>query len=295
MELRVLRYFLTVAREENISRAAESLFMTQPTLSRQIAELEQELGTKLFERGKRKITLTEEGILLRRRAEEIIDLEQKIESEFKQKSENLSGVVSIGAAETKAASLLPQAITNFRRKFPLVTFDIHSGIASEIKDGLDRGIIDLGLLVEPNDIDKFEMMKLGIADKCGILMSQKSHLAGKEFVTVDDLENLPVVANKRQSIRSFYRNKLGEKVDKLNVIATFNLINNAVHFAQQNLGYVFTIEGSLNQPLPENTCFKPFRPEISQQSFLVWKKYQPQSRVVQAFLDELRILYGHNE
>ena len=294
MELRVLKYFLTVAREENITRAAETLFITQPTLSRQLAELEEELGTKLFVRGKKKITLTEDGMLLRRRAAEMMELEEKIEREFGQSDENLSGVITIGAAETKAAELLPRLITSFREMYPAVTFDIYSDIASHVKERIDRGLADIGLLVEPDEIDKYEILKLGIDDRCGILMSAQSPLAAKQSVCIDDLESLPVVANKRPSIQAFYRNALGEGYDRLNVIATFNLINNAAHFARQNLGYVFTIEGALNGENADGTVFRPFYPELRQSAFLVWKKYQPLSRAVKKFIEHFSMLAGHS-
>lgn len=287
MELRVLRYFLTLAREENISKAAEALFITQPTLSRQLAELEEELGVKLFERGKRKITLTEDGMLLRRRAEEMIELENKVERELHQKDESLSGIITIGAAETKAAEILPKLITSFRDKYPAVTFDIQSDIATHVKEGLDRGLIDIGLLVEPGDIDKYNFLRLGIEDRCGILMSANSPLAQKDYVTVDDLIGLPIVANKRPSVQSFYRNALGGTYDKLNVIATFNLVNNAAHFARQNLGYVFTIESTITEASGYGTCFKPFYPEIRQSTFIIWKKYQPVNRAVKKFIEEI--------
>lgn len=184
MEIRVLRYFLTLAREGNISKAAEALFITQPTLSRQLADLEAELGVCLFERGKRKITLTEEGMLLRRRAEEMIDLEDKIEKEFQQQDDHLSGVISIGAAEARSAEILPRLITSFQKKYPEVTFDIQSDIADRVKEGLDRGLLDIGLLVEPGDIDKYNFVRLGIDDRCGILMSDRSPLAKKDFITI---------------------------------------------------------------------------------------------------------------
>lgn len=295
MEIRVLRYFLTVCREENISKAAEALYITQPTLSRQLMELEEELGTTLFVRGKRKIALTEDGMLLRRRAEELIELQDKIVGEYKNQFGELSGVISIGAAETKAFEIIPKAIESFRKKNPLVTFDIHSDIATNVKERLDRGIADIGLLVEPGDIDKYDFIRLNTADKCGILMSVKSPLASQKSVTVDDLIGLPVVANKRESIRQFYRSALGQKYDQLNVIATFNLINNAAYFAEDNIGYVFTIEGTLRNQNSDKICFKPFSPEIAQSSFIIWKKFQPMRKVVKCFIDEITMLIEHNK
>lgn len=295
MELRVLKYFLVAAREENITKAAALLHVTQPTLSRQLMQLEEELGVKLFRRGKYRVSLTEDGMLLRRRAEEMIELEDKVEREFRQRNDNLSGVISIGAAETKAVEILPKLITSFREKYPAVTFDIQSDIATSVKEGIDRGVLDIGLVIEPGDIDKYNFIPLGIDDRCGILMSTQSPLAQKEYVTVNDLVGLPVIANKRASVQSFYRSALGETYDKLNVIATHNLVNNAAHFARQNLGYVFTVEGTVNGNNNYGTCFRPFYPEIRQSTFIVWKKYQPLARAVKKFTEEIAMLFGHDD
>ena len=265
MELRVLRYFLTLAREESISRAAEALYITQPTLSRQLAELEEELGVRLFERGKRKIELTEEGVLLRRRAEEMTELADKTERELRERTERLAGVVSVGAAETVAAELLVRAVDSFRKKYPEVTFELDAGIADRIKERIDAGLLDLGLLIEPGDIAKYDFLRLGIDDRCGILMNAAAPLAQREFVTAEDLVGLPVV-----------------------------LVNNAAWFARLNVGYVFTIEGTLRHFGSSELCFRPFCPELRQSTFLVWKKYQPVSRAVRAFIDEVAMLARHD-
>ncbi len=295
MELRVLRYFLTLAREENISKAAEALYITQPTLSRQLAELEKELGAQLFIRGKRGITLTEEGMLLRRRAEEMAELEDKVQREFRERGEILSGNIAIGAAETNAAAILPDAIAKFRNKYPGVTFDMQTDTAEHVKERIDRGLLDIGLLVEPGDIEKYEFMRLGIGDRCGVLMNADSPLAQKEYVTADDLAGLPVVANRRAEVQSFYRNALGEAYNKLNVVATFNLINNAALFALKNLGYVITLEGTVRHYENPRLCFRPFRPEIQQSTFIIWKKYQPTTRAVRKFIEEISMLLPHDE
>ena len=295
MELRVLRYFLTLAREENISKAAETLYITQPTLSRQLAELEKELGAQLFIRGKRGITLTQEGMLLRRRAEEMAELEDKVQREFRERGEILSGNIAIGAAETNAAAILPDAIAKFRNKYPGVTFDMQTDTAEHVKERIDRGLLDIGLLVEPGDIEKYEFMRLGIGDRCGVLMNADSPLAQKEYVTADDLAGLPVVANRRAEVQSFYRNALGEAYNKLNVVATFNLINNAALFALKNLGYVITLEGTVRHYENPRLCFRPFRPEIQQSTFIIWKKYQPTTRAVRKFIEEISMLLPHDE
>lgn len=295
MELRVLRYFLTLAREENISRAAEALYITQPTLSRQLAELEEELGVKLFERGKRKITLTEDGMLLRRRAEEMAELEEKVEREFRSRGENLAGCISIGAAEVGASALLAVAVDRFRKKYPEVTFEVYSETADRTKERLDRGVLDLGLLVEPGDIEKYDFLRLGIADRCGVMMRADSPLARKEYVTLEDIGRTPVVVNLRAEVRRFYRHALGEAYEKLNVLASVDLNGNAAYFVAQGLACGITLEGAMAQYGDGKLCFRPFYPEISQQTFLVWKKYQPMSRAQHAFIDEVSMLLAHNE
>ncbi len=294
MELRVLRYFLTLAREESISRAAEALYITQPTLSRQLSDLEAELGVQLFTRGKRKITLTEEGVLLRRRAEEMTELADKTERELRARTERLAGVVSVGAAETYASELLVRAIDSFRKKYPDVTFQLDAGIADHVKERIDAGLLDLGLLIEPGDIAKYDFLRLGVEDRCGILMNASAPLAEREYVTVQDLAGLPVVGPAREGVRQFYRNALGEAFDRLNFIASFNLVNNAAWFARLGTGYVFTIEGTLRHFGTPDLVFRPFRPELHQSTFLVWKKYQPLSRAVQAFIEEMAMLVRHD-
>lgn len=295
MELRVLRYFLTLAREENISRAAEALYITQPTLSRQLAELEEELGVKLFERGKRRITLTEDGLLLRRRAEEMAELEEKMECEFRSRGENLAGVVSIGAAEVRASGLLASAIDGFRKKYPEVAFELYSETADRTKERLDRGVLDLGLLVEPGDIEKYDFLRLGITDRCGVMMRADSPLARREYVTLDDIRDVPVVVNLRAEVRRFYRQALGDGYEKLNVLASVDLNGNAAYFVKQGLAYGVTLEGAMAQYGEEKLCFRPFYPEIRQETYLVWKKYQPASRAVKAFIEHVTMLLPYKE
>ena len=288
MEFRLLRYFLAVAREGTVSKAAETLFLTQPTLSRQLCDLEYELGTRLFIRGKKHIELTEAGMILRQRAEEILELQEKTVAEIKNRDKNLSGVVSIGAAESKAAEILPPLILNFQKKYPAVRFEIQSGVASFVKDKVDRGLLDLGLLITPGDIDRYRFLRLGINERSGILMNARSPLAKKQTVTVSDLIGRPVIANVRKEIQDFYRQRLGEDFDKLNIIAVFNLINNAAFFAERDDVYIFTIEGCVKNFDKTVFCFRPFEPEIRQESFLIWKKQEPRNRCLIRFLEEIK-------
>ena len=223
------------------------------------------------------------------------ELEDKVQREFRERGEILSGNIAIGSAETNAAAILPDAIAKFRNKYPGVTFDMQTDTAEHVKERIDRGLLEIGLLVEPGDIEKYEFMRLGIGDRCGVLMNADSPLAQKEYVTADDLAGLPVVANRRAEVQSFYRNALGEAYNKLNVVATFNLINNAALFALKNLGYVITLEGTVRHYENPRLCFRPFRPEIQQSTFIIWKKYQPTTRAVRKFIEEISMLLPHDE
>lgn len=295
MEFRLLRYFLAVVREGNISKAAEALYLTQPTLSRQLADLEYELGTPLFVRGKKQITLTEAGVLLKRRAEEILELREKTLSEIRQQDDQLSGRLSIGAAEADCAGLLPRLITGFREKYPKVDFDLYSDTASAVKEKIDRGLLDAGLVIEPGIIDKYYFLPLGIRESCGILMNASSPLAEKEAIGIRDLIGLPVLISKREEVKTLYRNALGEDFDRLNIVATHNLIGNAARFAEEKCGYIFTIHGCVRNFNPEIFCFRPFTPPIEQDSFLIWKKEQPTGRCLKKLIEEVSMLLKHKE
>ena len=283
MELRVLRYYLTVAREENITRAAEILHITQPTLSRQMAELEEELNTRLFERTNRKITLTEAGMLLRRRAEELVSLADKTELEFKNSGEELTGLISIGSGVSAVVSEnLPDLIQTYSKKYPHVCFELHTGTAAVIKDQLDKGLLDIGILMEPVEVEKYDFIRLPKKDVWGVLMPEDDPLAQKNSITSADLQNLPLIASWRIVEREA-KAWFGGNTDHLNVICTYDLIDNAALLVERRLGYAFVIEGALkNYP---GLVFRPLFPEVSNTSVLVWKKYQPSSGAVQKFIE----------
>lgn len=286
MELRVLRYYLTVAREENITRAAEILHITQPTLSRQMAELEEELNTRLFERTNRKITLTEAGMLLRRRAEELVSLADKTELEFKNSGEELTGLISIGSGVSAVVSEnLPGLIQTYSKKYPHVCFELHTGTAAVIKDQLDKGLLDIGILMEPVEVEKYDFIRLPKKDVWGVLMPEDDPLAQKNSITSADLQNLPLIASWRIVEREA-KAWFGGNTDHLNVICTYDLIDNAALLVERRLGYAFVIEGALkNYP---GLVFRPLFPEVSNTSVLVWKKYQPSSGAVQKFIELAR-------
>lgn len=289
MELRVLRYYLTVAREENITRAAEVLHITQPTLSRQMAELEEELDTRLFERTNRKVSLTEAGMLLRRRAEEIVSLTDKTEQEFKRKGEELTGLVSIGSGVTAAVSdALPELMSAYAEKYPQVRFELRTGMAAIIKDQLDKGLLDIGILMEPIEVEKYDFLRLPKKDVWGILMPENDPLTQKDVITPADLGSLPLIVSWRIGEREA-KAWFGGNTEHLNVFCTYDMIDNAALLVERRLGYAFVIEGALRQ-FPGLT-FRPLFPEISNTSVLVWKKYQPSSQAVQKFIELARNAY----
>ena len=200
MEIRVLQYFLTVVREESISRAAEVLQITQPTLSRQLSQMEKELGVKLFQRGARKITLTNEGMLLRRRAEEIVELVDRTVAELPLQEKEVEGTIAIGSGEVAGMEVLAQICSAFWEKHPKVTFDLYTATADVVKERMDRGLIDIGLLLEPIDMEKFEYVRLDVKERFVVLMRPDDPLAEKDFITREDLSELPLILPRRLNV-----------------------------------------------------------------------------------------------
>lgn len=213
MELRTLQYFLTVAREENITRASEVLHITQPTLSRQIKQLEQELGTELFVRG-RNFALTEAGMLLRRRAEEVVDMMYKIESEIETAGE-VGGVISIGSGALKSSQFLPEVMSAFQKLHPKVSFEIYSNSSQYIKERLDRGLLDFGILLEPVDIEEYEYLRLPGRERWGLFMRADNPLAQKSSISRSDLLGVPLITPSRLYVQKEISNWLGSDINKL--------------------------------------------------------------------------------
>lgn len=294
MELRVLRYYLTVAREENITRAADILHITQPTLSRQLSQLEEELGAQLMIRGKRKITLTEDGLRLRRRAEELVELAEKTEQEFGGASPELSGVISIGSAESSAAKFLPKLLEQFSAEHPLVQYDLLSGNADQLRERLDTGLLDAALLLEPVDVTRYDFLRLQETDRWGVLMPARSPLSEKSFVDAADLRELPLLMPRRDSVQRELSAWFGGSFEHLHIFSTHNLIKNAALLVEHGLGYAVTIEGAVDVYDRERFCFRPLSPELTVGAVLVWKKYRSASPAVSAFLQCARLLTGKN-
>ena len=290
MELRTIRYFLAVAEQESFSAAANNvLFVTQPTLSRQMQELEEELGVQLFVRSNKKTTLTEEGLRFRKRAQEIMELVGHTEKEFAEASkEEITGDVYIGGGETKAFNIIAAACKRMQAKHPKIRMNITSGNAQDVTEKLDQGLLDFGLLVEPVDKSKYEFVELPAKDTWGLLIRKDHPLAKKGFVTVRDLENIPLLASRQTMMMREFSGLLGRDLNSLNVIATYNLIYNASVFVEQGLGAAFCLEGLLNTGGKSKLAFVPFTPLRTSGLVVVWKKSPVFSKPAAAFLHSLK-------
>lgn len=291
MEIRVLRYFLAVVREESVTKAAEALHITQPTLSRQLSQLEEEVGVRLFDRGTRKITLTNEGILLRRRAEEILQLVDKTERELIEQDEQVEGKISIGCGEIAAVRMLTELIRTFRGKYPRVSFELFSAAADLVKEQLDKGLLDIGLLLEPVDMEKYEFIRLDMKEKWVVLMRPEDPLAEKESVTAEDLLSLPLILPRRMNVQSELASWFGDYYDKINVVFTSNLSTNSAVMVGAGLAYSLAIEGAALWD-PSKITYRPLFPALTATSVLAWKRGQPFSLASAKFIDQMRCFLG---
>lgn len=286
MELRLLQYFLAVVQEENISRAAEVLHVTQPTLSRQIAQLEEELGARLFTRGRR-LTLTDAGIMLRRRAEEVVSLVDKIEDEI-QRQEEISGIISIGSGGLTASQILPAAMECFRKIYPKVQFSLYTNSAEYIKERLEQGLLDFGLLLEPVDVTRFDYLRMKNRERWGLLLRADHPLAKKENITREDLLGEPLITTNRQSIQKELESWLERPFSQLDIVATYNIVTNVAMLVDSGVASALTIEGAVNLFGGERMVFRPLFPELSMTSVLAWKKFQPNFGAAGKFLEYLK-------
>lgn len=285
MELRTLKYFLVVAREENITKAAALLHLTQPTLSRQLMQLEEELGTKLFHRGKYRIILTDDGMLLRQRALEIVELTDKTQQDFISNRGELSGRISLGCGESRSMTTVSQLIVAFRQNHPLVQFNIYSASATDIKGRIESGLLDLGLLTEPIDIGRYEFIRMPEKECWGILAPKDSPLAQKDFITPRDLLNVPLLIVGRELVRHELAGWFGDLYDQIDIAATYNLILNAANMVKNGVGIAlcFYLDN-----ISDELRFVPLRPELKTGSVLVWKKEQAFSAATRKFIEFLK-------
>lgn len=272
MELRVLRYFLAVANEGNMTKAAEALHITQPTLSRQLMDLENELGSALFYRGKRAVTLTEDGLLFKQRAQEIVELADKAKREFVERHDLINGVISIGCVETMGSRLLADLIIKFHDKYPHVQFDLYNGYSDDIKDRIDKGLLDIGLLMVPVEITKYDFMRLNQKDVWGVLVPADDPIAVKDYVTLQEIMDKPLIMPKRSAVHNEVINWFGVTADQLNIVATHTLLSNSVLLVERKMGYALTLNGSLAISSSHKVKFVPLFPERKTESVFVWKK-----------------------
>ncbi len=286
MELRVLEYFLAVAREQNISRAAEYLHITQPTLSRQLKDLEEEFGKTLFIRGKRKVTLTEEGFYLRKRAEEIVSLAHRTREEMRNPCDVVAGDIYMGVGETDSIRHVARVMADLQEQYRGIHFHLVSGDSADLTERLDRGLFDLCLLMGGIDQSRYEYLELPYRDRWGVLMHRDMPLASKEAVTAEDLWDKPLIVSRQIPGSPRFEKWLGRPLSSLDVVATYNLVINASIMAQEKMGYVLALDKLINTR-GLDLVFLPFKPELTLGMSLVWKKYQTQTRAVEKFLEAL--------
>ena len=290
MELRELKYFLAVAREESISKAAEALFVTQPNLSRQMQNLEKEVGKQLFIRGTRKITLTEAGQLLRKRAEEIIELYNQTEAELNTPITDICGDIYIGGGESYVMGLIAKAAHNVQKQYPNVRFHLFSGDMYAVAEKLDKGLIDFGIFIEPADLAKYDCLRLSLTDTWGVLMRKDSPLAEKEYITPEDLWDKPLIRSKHSLDKGIITDWFRKSSKDLNIVATYNLLYNASILVEEGVGYAVGLDKIIDTSGNRNLCFRPLYPELISHLDIAWKKHQVFPKCAELFLESLQQL-----
>lgn len=284
MELRVLRYFLAVAREGSVTHAAQRLHVSQPTLSKQLKDLEAELGKKLFVRSSFSVQLTEEGMLLRKRAEDILEMVDKTEEEFKVLGEINGGDIHVGAAESDGIKHLAQQVKALQAQYPRVRVHLYSGDRSDLTERLERGLLDFAVLVESNDLLKYNHFSLPGADTWGVILRRDHPLAVKDAFSPEDLLDVPLICP-RQGLQKELSDWFQEKVDKLNIVATCNLPYNGGVLAREGLGLLLSFDKLVDTGAQSPLCFRPLTPPLHSKLFLVWKKYAVLSPAAKVFLN----------
>lgn len=287
MELRVLRYYLAVAREQNITAAAERLHVTQPTLSKQLMDLEYELGKQLFIRGKRKITLTQEGEFLRQRAQEIVDLSDKTELAFKSGDDTVIGDIHIGCGETEGMRTLIKVMKELNNDYPDIHYHLYSGNDEDVSERLNKGLVDFGLFVGHTNLDRYDYIRLPQSDTWGLLLRNDNRLATQATITPDDIKGERILCSRQALTSNELSGWLGEDFGKLNIVSTHNLIYNAMLMVEEGLGSALTIDGLVNTS-DRNLVFIPFEPSLKADLLVAWKKHQVFSKAAEKFLEYLR-------
>lgn len=290
MELRTLRYFLTVAEEENITHAADILHITQPTLSRQMMDLEKELGTTLMIRGKSGLTLTGDGLFLKQRTEEIIELADRLEQAFAERNTYVSGVISIGATEAVGSRLFARLIREFSNKYPQIKFKLYNEMADYIKDSIDKGLIDVGLLLEPIDTAKYDFVRLSQKETWGVLMRDDHPLAGNTSITPEDIAEYPLILPLRERPRREIIDWMKREEKDLNIPVSYTLLSNAALLVEEGMGCAFCLDGALAIRSSPHLRFIPIYPEHTTRSILMWKKNHLFSPATSLFIQKINML-----
>ncbi len=294
MEFRVLEYFLAIAREGSFSKAAKQLHITQPTLSRQISDLEKEIGKVLFTRGKKQVSLTEDGVFLFNRAKEIVSLKDKTLIEFSKNDDNVYGDVYIGGGESLGMSLIAKTIKLTQDKYPNIRFHLFSGNAESVVEKLERGLIDFGILINSCVTDKYEHIKLGVCDQLGVLMRKDDVLANKNTISISDITNKPLIVSAQESLENIAKNNYEFNELTKKAICTYNLLYNASLLVREKVGYCICIDNIINTK-GSDLIFKPLEPRIDVKLILVYKKYNIFSKAASIFLDLLKQEIVNNE
>lgn len=287
MEFRVLEYFLAIAREGSFSKAAKQLHITQPTLSRQISDLEKEIGKVLFIRGKKQVSLTEDGVFLFNRAKEIVSLKDKTLIEFSKNDDNVYGDVYIGGGESLGMSLIAKTIKLTQDKYPNIRFHLFSGNAESVIEKLEKGLIDFGILINSCVTDKYEHIKLGVCDQLGVLMRKDDVLANKNTISISDITNKPLIVSAQESLENIAKNNYEFNELTKKAICTYNLLYNASLLVIEKVGYCICIDNIINTK-GSDLIFKSLEPKIDVKLILVYKKYNIFSKAASIFLDLLK-------
>ncbi|WP_455684701.1 LysR family transcriptional regulator [Thomasclavelia sp.] len=296
MEIRVLQYFLAIAREQTISGAAEVLHITQPTLSRQIKDLEDELGKQLFVRSNKKISLTEDGLFLRQRAEEIVNLVDKTELEMMTSDLLLSGEIYIGSGECHALKVITKSMKKMQTSYPAVKFDIHSGNAPDIIDRIDSGLIDFGLITHHPKVSEYNHIIMPIKHHWGVLIRKDDPLAQKEQISYEDIADKPLIVSKEIANNIQLTDWFKNNIDQLNIISTYTLLYNATLMVEDELGYAVCLDKLINTSGDSELCFRPLNPFLEVTYYFIWKKYNVLSKASKQFLNiiqEIMNTYKH--
>jgi DNA-binding transcriptional LysR family regulator len=287
MEIRVLRYFLETAREGNMTRAAERLYISQPTMSKQLKELENELGTKLFIRSNYSIRLTEAGMLLRERAEDILSLVDKTEAEFKSMEEINSGDIYVGAPESEAMALFAEVVRDLQKEYPKIRCNIYSGDLESVSDRLDKGLLDFAMVMNYVDLSKYNYLKMPAKDTWGLLMRREDPLSQKESLTVPELKGLPLICSKQWTEHEFPQ-WFGPAAGEANIVATYNLAYNGSVMVKSGMGYAVVLDQLIDTSPASGLTFRPLREVPELEMYMIWRKYQTFTPIAELLMNMLR-------